>query len=574
MDQTEVELESFRRQWKEEVSARAKSNAAASPSSSHAESPKSTASGSASHAAKRSKAPTIPSSARSELQGSLEEFQPRSYHDIEPNETGHRLGDPGSSSCAARKEPVSALEHYEKAAERERLGSLGDSVSLYRKAFKLDSKVHEKYRNKHFPAAAYKPSASQIQQSTTSQQHEQQPNPSDAPVTVPNTAHHSLHGLSPSLLDLLSQFSKLKIAGEVPPTDASPRPSCPISKLPEELLVEVLVHVAIEDVAAFARLAQVCKRLAYLILTEDRVWRRVVQGPEFGFAAMHYRFACKVDGTPVSSLRPRRLGTGARTPSALDDDGDGDGDEPCTAAQAVLATPPPLTAAYPTYRHMFRARPRVRFNGCYISTVNYARPGGPSANQLDWNNAPVLIVTYYRYLRLFRDGTAVSLLSTAEPADVVHHLGWEGVRAQRGAAGGDALPGAVVKDALRGRWRLSGKGFGKTVGGGGLMDEAAGTEGPFWEEGGEDGPVSRPDDEELDAEEEGTLHVETEGVVPKYMYKMAFAMGSAGRGARNNRLAWKGYWSYNKLTDDWGEFGLKNDRPFYWSRVKSYGTGM
>jgi F-box protein 9 len=35
------------------------------------------------------------------------------------------------------REPVSALEHYEKAVERELAGKLGDSLSLYRKAFRV-----------------------------------------------------------------------------------------------------------------------------------------------------------------------------------------------------------------------------------------------------------------------------------------------------------------------------------------------------------------------------------------------------------------------------------------------------
>ena len=75
-------------------------------------------------------------------------------------------------------------------------------------------------------------------------------------------------------------------------------------------------------------------------------------------------------------------------------------------------------------------------------------------------------------------------------------------------------------------------------------------------------------------EEEGTLHVETAGATPKYTYKMFLQLGSAGRGARNNKLVWQGYWSYDRLTDDWAEFGMKNYRAFYWSRVKSYGTGL
>ena len=100
-----------------------------------------------------------------------------------------------------------------------------------------------------------------------------------------------------------------------------------------------------------------------------------------------------------------------------------------------------------------------------------------------------------------------------------------------------------MKDALCGRWRLSGPDAGFA---------AVGEE----------------------AETEGELHIETEGVVPKYTYRMHLSFGSAGRGARNNKLNWKGYWSYNKLTDDWAEFGLRNDRAFIWSRVKSYGTEL
>jgi F-box protein 9 len=45
-------------------------------------------------------------------------------------ETGH----PESSQ---QGDPVSALDHYEKAVEREAVGNLGDSLQLYRKAFRV-----------------------------------------------------------------------------------------------------------------------------------------------------------------------------------------------------------------------------------------------------------------------------------------------------------------------------------------------------------------------------------------------------------------------------------------------------
>ena len=47
----------------------------------------------------------------------------------------HEQGD--ISKIPVYDEPKSALEHYEKAVEREAQGSLGDSLDLYRKAFKV-----------------------------------------------------------------------------------------------------------------------------------------------------------------------------------------------------------------------------------------------------------------------------------------------------------------------------------------------------------------------------------------------------------------------------------------------------
>ena len=113
-----------------------------------------------------------------------------------------------------------------------------------------------------------------------------------------------------------------------------------------------------------------------------------------------------------------------------------------------------------------------------------------------------------------------------------------------------------MNHALRGRWKLSGCN-------------------PHQRS---NKPVEHEKDED---EEEGILHIETEGADaghanPKYIYKMILQLKTAARGAgatRNNKLSWRGYWSYNKLTDDWAEFGLRNDKAFFWSRVRSYGDG-
>lgn len=392
--------------------------------------------------------------------------------------------------------------------------------------------MHEKYKAKHFPPSFFKNrpkpqpqehTTAAVAAGSTTSTNPQDPNPSNASATVPNTAHHSLHDLSPSLQALLADFSSLSITGEAPPTDLSPAPPCPIANVPEEIIVQILEHLAVQDLAAFVRLAQVCKRLAYLVNTEDQIWKRLSLGNEYGFAAMHYSYTCQIDGKP--------LGDDDEGGFILGDGSDSDDTVATTPHSSVAITQMLVPSPYPTYRTLFHRRPRVRFNGCYISTVNYQRAGAASTMSLTWGS-PIHIVTYYRYLRFLRDGTCISLLTTSEPADVVPYLYIEHMHKNHGN-----LPSAPMKDALLGRWRLTGP-------------EVSGV---------------------ADGEKEGTLIIETAGATPKYFNKMILNLSTAGRQTKNNKLTWQGYWSYNRLTDDWGEFGLKNDRPFYWSRVKSYG---
>jgi len=515
--ETEEELESFRKQWKEEVTARSRQGQHAGPSRQTAESSKA--------GRRKTTGPMIKSAAgRRDMLEGADEIEPRAYHDLPDKEAELQLGaaEQGLGRGFSTKEPKTALEHYEKAVEKETQGSLGDSLRLYQKAFKLDDRVHETYKNKHFPPSSFPPKPPQSKSG--------QPDPSNASQTVPGTAHHSLHGLPQTIAQLIEEFSLLSIPGLDPPTDLSPAPPCPIADLPEEILANILHFAALDDVSTLSPISRVCKRFAYLVMTEERMWKSIALSREYGFTGMHYEYACDLSGKPLANV-----GDDERT-LGMDNLDDCDGSDLTTRESSLSTITNYLFEKQygSSWRQMFRSRPRLRFNGCYISTVNYTRPGAASTTQVTWHT-PVHIVTYFRYLRFFRDGTVISLLTTGEPVDVVHHLTKENMHNQHGSL----LPSAVMKDALAGRWRLSGPG---------------------------DGVASE--------EAEGDVHIETEGVVPKYMWVMQFSLGSAGRGTRNNKLSWKGFWSYNKLADDWGEFGLRNDKAYYWSRVKSYGSGM
>ncbi|KAK1255156.1 hypothetical protein MKX08_009151 [Trichoderma sp. CBMAI-0020] len=514
------ELESFRQKWISDLRSRRESIGSAS----HQAEASSVASTAAPAATSQQRRPSGPFSGPGVGKRNLPVIDDDEYYlhaqsfDGPPptSATGHLLSDaPGKG---AEKPLISALDHYEEAMEKEAQGNMGESLRLYRKAYRLDNRIDQTYREKHFPGgfAATKapttgPAASSARKLAESDQGEPKPL---------------------TLEELIASFSTLKIEPAPPEIENTAPPPCPIANLPDELLVHILQDVAVADVGDFARLSLVCKHFAFLVATEQRPWKRVCLGSEFGFTSVprHWKKSIEwedleiqeeadEDGLLISmrELEERRLADAVSFTLSLHD-----------------------PDVYPSWKHMFRNRPRIRFNGCYISTVNYVRSGQASTNQSTWGGAPVLIVTYYRYLRFFRDGTVISLLTTASPVDVVHHLTPELLLLHREAPHSH-LPSAVMHQAYKGRWRQSS-----------ALDHPDNTD---------------PKDQESD------IYVETEGVGTKYMYRMDLTLRSAGKGTKNNKIVWRGFHSYNKLTDDWAEFQLKNDKPFFFSRVKSYGIG-
>ena len=72
------------------------------------------------------------------------------------------------------------------------------------------------------------------------------------------------------------------------------------------------------------------------------------------------------------------------------------------------------------WRDYYIDNPAIRFDGIYISTCNYIRPG---LSDTTWNN-PIWVVTYFRFVRFFQDGRCLTCLTTREPKDVVHSIDW------------------------------------------------------------------------------------------------------------------------------------------------------
>lgn len=129
------ELETFRKEWQQEVSARSKSSSS-NQGNKLARPPGPPKLGSSAVKLKPS-THSGPFIINDEAHGTLET---QGYQDLEDKDEARKLGGGGKdnypTNCASR-EPSSALEHYEQAVERESQGSLGDSLKLYRKAYRV-----------------------------------------------------------------------------------------------------------------------------------------------------------------------------------------------------------------------------------------------------------------------------------------------------------------------------------------------------------------------------------------------------------------------------------------------------
>ncbi|GLH13820.1 F-box only protein 9 [Gryllus bimaculatus] len=75
---------------------------------------------------------------------------------------------------------------------------------------------------------------------------------------------------------------------------------------------------------------------------------------------------------------------------------------------------------YGSWRQMFIERPRLHFNGCYISKTTYVRHG--ENNFQDQFYRPWHLVEYFRYLRFFPDGVVLMLTTPDDPTSCVGYL--------------------------------------------------------------------------------------------------------------------------------------------------------
>ncbi|KAF4611137.1 hypothetical protein D9613_006982 [Agrocybe pediades] len=188
------------------------------------------------------------------------------------------------------------------------------------------------------------------------------------------------------------------------------------------------------------------------------------------------------------------------------------------------------------FRRVYIEQPRVRLDGIYIATCLYIRAG---TSENSWVNSSHLI-TYHRYLRFFPNGQVLSLLANEEhtPQQVIPML----------------KPSLRMNGLHIGQWKLEGS----TVHLTNLIDAS--------------GRYILPTS--VDTEDPSHLGSPTpnNGEHPRYVFLMTLELKSRPLG-RWNKMDILAYESLNLGSGEVDPFMLKNERPFWFSKVRSYGTG-
>jgi len=106
-----------------------------------------------------------------------------------------------------------------------------------------------------------------------------------------------------------------------------------------------------------------------------------------------------------------------------------------------------LPNKYESWRNMYIKRPRMQFDGVYISKTTYVRPGEQAFQDLSYR--PWHLVEYYRYIRFFPGGLVHMMTSPEEPAVCVGKLKPKNIKNQAILSGQYRIHGSIVSAVLK-----------------------------------------------------------------------------------------------------------------------------
>lgn len=358
-----------------------------------------------------------------------------------------------------------AILLFEKATYLEEQGRMSDAVDIYRKAFKLNSNIDLIYR------------------STYSNKHLSKDKGKNALVRVDDKTVSKIN-----VDELIDSFSDVHL--QDPLEHSGDAPSI-LLYLPRDIwchIFEVLIQRTPES---WFNMSITCKMMAHI-----------------GFGNNTYKFLCNL-------IYPKQVYEENETYQSR------------LVSEEELPIPPDqllILPHYKSWKNMLHERSFIKYGGCYISVVNYYSEGARGENSLSWNN-PVRMITYYRYLRFYPDGTVAKMLSALPPDRVVP---WFLKERQ-------FIPNAEQNEATKiylGKFTINSS---------------------------------------------GEVHIQIENGSTSYLtFQYYFQIRSLGQ-FKHGKLNWTKYYAVRKATspedDRVGEvmeYSIRNEKPFKFLRVKSY----
>ncbi|RCK58741.1 F-box protein HRT3 [Candida viswanathii] len=296
--------------------------------------------------------------------------------DHKSKDTPHHDVSPSSEKLSPLDEKAISL--FQQAVEREAQGLMSDAVDLYRKAFRMNDQVDKLYRSVHLPKAIQKLKA---ERGDNYLQKVDEHQVSQIDVDKLIAGFHNVDASPPDPLHggsegdhnaVTIKFSNLNLKQET----VFSNPVSPLIHLPNEVWVHIMEILLHTSPVSWMNLSISCKKFAFLGLGQPTLWRQLAQ-------LVYSKQVYDTSPNPYSDL-------------------------------ATIAT-------NDSYKSILSKFPFVKFNGCYISVVNYYSEGGKAEFSSSWSN-PVRTITYYRYLRFYPDGTVLKVLSVLPPEQVVKFL--------------------------------------------------------------------------------------------------------------------------------------------------------
>lgn len=270
---------------------------------------------------------------------------------------------------------------------------------------------------------------------------------------------------------LLSTFKHCKFE----PLDESK--DIAIDALLDEILMKICRILVVNDPTSWFNLSMTCKKFSYLGFYDMSVWRL--------HAALTYHRQAYKRESRIEYRHEARKKWGKN------------------------------------YIKMLKQRPYLKYKGVYVSTVINQKQGGRTEFSDSWT-APFRILTYYRYLRFFQDGTCLKLLTILEPNRVI--------------------------PKLHRNWR-------KLI----QMDEEC-----------TDKEWHRIFEGKFTMSNDGIVEIESEGPYDEWRFQDKLRITSSGKYSKHDRLQWIEMGYVTKKTGDPGNFDIRSEKDFKFMKVPEY----